>query len=81
MLKNLKNDNFIKYYFIDFFTDYTADLSIVCKDGHVLAHQMILGAHSKLLKQFFLSQHALEFAVVDWEAGNFIFQFLHYSKI
>jgi hypothetical protein len=49
--------------------DYTADLSIVCKDGHVLAHQMILGAHSKLLKQFFLSQHALEFAVVDWEAG------------
>ena len=64
-----------RFKFYIFLTDYTADLSIVCKDGLVLAHQMILGAHSKLLKQLFLSQHALEFAVVDWEAGMYIIFF------
>lgn len=30
---------------------------------------MILGMHSKLLKQLFLSQHSFEFAIIDWKQG------------
>ena len=45
------------------------DLVIICKDGQVNAHQMILGMHSKLLKQLFLSQHSFEFAIIDWKQG------------
>ena len=49
--------------------DYITDLSIICKDGEVIAHQIILGMHSKYLKQLFLSQHFLEFAIIDWHEG------------
>ena len=58
-----------EYCFSTAFADDITDLTIFCKDGLVNSHQMILGMHSKFLKQLFLSQHQMEFSMVDWEHG------------
>ena len=47
------------------------DLKIICKDGAIRCHQVVLARHSLFIRSLLLRHHVLEFDPnIDWDAGS-----------
>jgi len=46
------------------------DTKIICQDGTIRAHQVMLGFGSSFLKRLFLGRHTLEFEVIDFKEAS-----------